>query len=129
MALAHSLREAVGGLIAARFALIGLELRDEVDRAALLAGLAITVAFAVLMAMSFLSLSLLFGFWAYRIWVCLLVALMFALVGWLAWRKARQLLEMASDPFALTAAEFAQDKQLLELALAKLKSSGAPDAD
>jgi uncharacterized membrane protein YqjE len=114
--MAVTIREAVGGLIATRFALFGLELRDELDRVAVMVGLAIATAFLLIMGLCFLGLAILFGFWAYRILVCTIIAAMFLGFGVLAWIKVRKLMHIASDPFPLTSEEFAQDKQLIEAA-------------
>ncbi|QLG87316.1 phage holin family protein [Chitinibacter bivalviorum] len=110
------MREALGGLIATRFSLFGLELRDELDRVAMMVGLAIAAAFSLVMALSFLSLSILFGFWAYRIWVCAIVAVVFLGIGALTWLKVRQLMNAAADPFPFTSEEFANDRKLIEAA-------------
>lgn len=116
MAVGRALRDAVGGLIAARFALFGLELRDELDRVALMVGLSMVAAFSLVMALSFVGLTILFGFWAYRLLVCSLVALVFLLLGLAAWWKVKQLMEVAAAPFPLTSQEFAQDRKLIEAA-------------
>ncbi|QLI82720.1 phage holin family protein [Chitinibacter fontanus] len=123
MAVGRTLREAVGGLIAARFALFGLELRDELDRVAVMVGLAMVAAFSLVMALSFFGLTILFGFWAYRIVVCSLVALVFLLLGLAAWWKVKQLMELTADPFPLTSEEFAQDRKLIEAAFTPPESA------
>ncbi|WP_410498714.1 phage holin family protein [Chitinibacter sp. S2-10] len=120
-------RAALGGLIATRFALFGLELRDEIDRAALMVGLAIAAALALLLAISFGGLALLFGFWPYRIWVCAGVGLLFLALGLWAWWKMRHFMHLASDPFPLTSEEFAQDRKLLDAAFSAPKQESSND--
>jgi uncharacterized membrane protein YqjE len=122
-----TIREALGGLIAARFSLFGLELRDELDRVAMMVGLAIAAALCLVMALSFLGLSVLFGFWAYRIWVCAVVAVIFFALGLGAWWQVRRLMHMASHPFPLTSEEFAQDRKLIEAAFTQPKSPSEAD--
>ncbi|WP_047392112.1 phage holin family protein [Chitinibacter sp. ZOR0017] len=107
------IREALAGLLSTRLSLLGLELRDELDRVALMVGLAIAAALALLLGLCFFGLLLLFGFWSYRIVISAIFAVLFLGLGLVAWLWLRRLQAEASQPFPLTTAEFAQDKQLL----------------
>lgn len=115
----HStIRNALGGLIATRFSLFGLELRDELDRLAVMIGFAIAAAFLLVMALGFLGLAVLFGFWEFRILISTVFALIFTGLGLFAWWKLNALMTCLSSPFPLTSEEFAQDKKLINAAFA-----------
>ncbi|WP_288842097.1 phage holin family protein [uncultured Deefgea sp.] len=109
-------RDTVGGLVAARFSLFGLELRDEFDRLAQMIGFAIAAAFLLIMALTFTGLGLLFGFWEYRVFICAAFGGLFLLCGLLAYKQLRQLMHDLITPFPLTSEEFAQDKKLIDAA-------------
>ncbi|WP_373975117.1 phage holin family protein [Chitinibacter sp. SCUT-21] len=112
-----SIREALGGLIATRVALFGHELRDELDRVAFMIGLAVALACALILMLSFFGLTLLFSFWAYRILICAITTLVFLTIALVAWWKVRQLVQVLKHPFPLTCEEFVQDRQLLKAVL------------
>ncbi|WP_027467344.1 phage holin family protein [Deefgea rivuli] len=114
--MSSTIRDALGGLIATRFSLFGLEFRDELDRLALMIAFAIGAAFLLVMALGFLGLSVLFGFWEYRIAICALFAVLLAVLGGFAWWKLNALMTCLSSPFPLTSAEFSQDKKLINAA-------------
>lgn len=114
--MSSSIRTALGGLIATRFSLFGLELRDELDRLAVMIAFAIAAAFLLVMALGFLGLSVLFGFWEFRILISSIFALVFAGLGLFAWWKLNALMTCLSAPFPLTSEEFAQDKKLINAA-------------
>ncbi len=113
-----TIRNALGGLIATRFSLFGLELRDELDRLAVMIGFAIAAAFLLVMALGFLGLAVLFGFWEFRILISTVFALIFTGLGLFAWWKLNALMTCLSSPFPLTSEEFAQDKKLINAAFA-----------
>jgi uncharacterized membrane protein YqjE len=113
-----TVRTALGGLMAARFSLFGLELRDELDRVAMMVAMAVAAALLLVMALGFLGLSVLLGFWDYRVEICSVMALVFIALGALAWWKMHALMTCAMSPFPLTSEEFAQDKKLIEAAFA-----------
>jgi uncharacterized membrane protein YqjE len=123
--MSSGIREALGGLIATRFSLFGLELRDELDRLALMIGFAIAAAFLLIMALGFFGLSILFGFWEYRIIICAVFALFFIALGGFAWWKLNALMTCLSAPFPLTSSEFAQDKKLIHAAFSAPASDRA----
>jgi len=125
--MSSSIRSALGGLIAARFSLFGLELRDELDRLAIMAAYAIAAAFLLVMALGFLGLAVLFGFWEYRILISSIFAGLFTGLGLFAWWKLNALMTCLSAPFPLTSEEFAQDKKLINAAFATPRSD--PEAD
>ena len=114
--MGSGIREVLGGLIATRFSLFGLELRDELDRLALMIGFAIAAAFLLIMALGFFGLSILFGFWEYRIVICGVFTLFFIVLGGFAWWKLNALMTCLSSPFPLTSEEFTQDKKLIHAA-------------
>lgn len=107
----------MGGLIATRVALFGHELRDELDRVAFMIGLAVALACALILMLSFFGLTLLFSFWAYRILICAITTLVFLTIALVAWWKVRQLVQVLKHPFPLTCEEFVQDRQLLKAVL------------
>jgi uncharacterized membrane protein YqjE len=114
--MSASIRTALGGLIATRFSLFGLELRDELDRLAVMIAFAIAAAFLLVMALGFLGLAVLFGFWEYRILISSVFALIFTGLALFAWWKLNALMTCLSAPFPLTSEEFAQDKKLINAA-------------
>ena len=114
--MSSTIRNALGGLIAARFSLFGLELRDELDRLAVMIAFAIAAAFLLVMALGFLGLAVLFGFWEFRILISSVFALIFTGLGLFAWWKLNSLMTCLSSPFPLTSEEFAQDKKLINAA-------------
>lgn len=114
--MSSSIRSALGGLISARFSLFGLELRDELDRLAVMIAFAIAAAFLLVMALGFLGLAVLFGFWEFRILISSVFALIFTGLGLFAWWKLNALMTCLSSPFPLTSEEFAQDKKLINAA-------------
>lgn len=120
--MSSTIRNALGGLIATRFSLFGLELRDELDRLALMIAFAIAAAFLLVMALGFFGLSILFGFWEYRILISALFTLLFAGLGAFAWWKLNALMTCLSSPFPLTSEEFAQDKKLIDAAFSAPQS-------
>lgn len=123
--MSSSIRHALGGLIAARFSLFGLELRDELDRVAVMIAFAIATAFLLVMALGFFGLALLFVFWDYRILVSSIFALVFTGFGVFAWWKLNALMTCLAAPFPLTSEEFSQDKKLIDAAFSVPRESGA----
>lgn len=125
--MSSSIRSALGGLIATRFSLFGLELRDELDRLAVMIAFAIAAAFLLVMALGFLGLALLFGFWELRVLISSAFALVFTGLGLFAWWKLNGLMTCLSSPFPLTSEEFIQDKKLINAAFATPKIN--PEAE
>ncbi len=125
--MSSTIRNALGGLIATRFSLFGLELRDELDRLAIMTAFAIATAFLLVMALSFLGLAILFGFWEFRILISAVFALVFAGLGAFAWWKLNGLMTCLSSPFPLTSEEFMQDKKLIVAAFSAPKPDSGAD--